>query len=222
MTIDWIRVRERVAALAASPHAAGVFGGHSHRFELEPVLTPDELAEAEAQFGVTLPEDYRGFLLHAGRGGAGPSHGIFPLRRGKDGWRWEGDGADLASLTRLREPFPVRGPDPAALDALLAERPEEEDFEDVDAFDVAYEAWDERLAELLWNEDRTVGAVCLCHHGCAAREWLVVSGPERGTVWSDDRVDEVDLRPRGERTTFGRWYLEWLAEAEEQVRASAR
>ncbi|MFF1560684.1 hypothetical protein [Streptomyces sp. NPDC058279] len=61
----------------------------------------------------------------------------------------------------------------------------------------------------------------LCHLGCAARQWLVVSGPERGRIWNDDRADEVDLAPLldddGRPVTFTRWYLDWLDRAEQQL-----
>ncbi|WP_240489773.1 SMI1/KNR4 family protein [Actinomadura atramentaria] len=220
--IDWENVAARVAALAEHPGAVKVFGAGAHGFVLEPPLSGAELAELEAQLGVGLPEDYRGFLLRAGRGGAGPSYGIFPLRRGPDGWHWEGDGADMTETARLREPFPepVDG-----LAALHAGQPDEEDFPDAESFDAAYEAWRTRLEDVLWTNERTVGAICLCHHGCAQREWLVVSGPERGTVWTDPRADYDDLAPRaaedGGRTTFGAWYLAWLAEAEAEAEAGS-
>ena len=87
------------------------------------------------------------------------------------------------------------------------------------------EAWDERWGRLVWSPDRTVGAVVICHLGCAARQWLVLSGPERGRIWSDDRVDDVDLAPLldgdGQPVTFARWYLDWLGRAEAQVASRA-
>ncbi|GAA4636396.1 hypothetical protein GCM10023196_085960 [Actinoallomurus vinaceus] len=226
--IDWADVRRRVTNLAGAPAAAEVFGYNGHRFVLEPVLRPDELAEVETQLNVVLPEDYREFLLNVGRGGAGPAYGVFPLRRADDGrWHWVGDGADMTALNSLDRPFPVQGPDPAVLDALRAERPEEEDFPVIEDFDVAYEAWEERLVAVLGDEARTMGAICICHLGCARREWLVVSGPERGNIWADDRVDDIDLYPLtdsgsrpddGDRVTFGAWYLEWLEQAEAKAR----
>jgi hypothetical protein len=173
---------------------------------------------------VRLPEEYRAFLLQVGAGGAGPAYGVFPVRRVQGRWRWEGDGADLADLSTLAEPFPERGPDSELLDALLAERPEEENYEDTEDFDDAIEAWDERWEAVLFAPARTAGAIVICHLGCAQREWLVVSGPHRGTIWSDPRADDADLEPlrdaEGKPVTFARWYTDWLDEAERAARQS--
>jgi hypothetical protein len=74
-----------------------------------PALTTDELADLEAYLGVALPEEYRSFLTEVG--GAGPTYGVFPVRREPAGtWRWHGDGADLTSVPLLATPFPVQRP----------------------------------------------------------------------------------------------------------------
>jgi hypothetical protein len=124
----------------------------------------------------------------------------------------------MADLSRLAEPFPDQGPDPKLLDDLLAQRPEEEDFDDIEDFDDAIEAWDERWDAVMFAPERTAGAIVICHLGCALREWLIISGSHRGTIWSDDRADDVDLVPLlnddGKPVTFARWYSDWLEKAE--------
>ncbi|PCG83126.1 SMI1/KNR4 family protein [Streptomyces sp. WZ.A104] len=214
----WVRVRQRVEAAGAGPGGSKVFGASGHKWVVEEPLTQDELAELEAQTGVGLPEEYRAFLLYVGAGGAGPAYGLFPVRRVQDRWRWEGDGADLADLSRLAEPFPAQGPDPKLLDELLAQRPEEEDFDNIEDFDDAIEAWDERWEAVMFAPERTVGAIVISHLGCAQREWLIVSGRHRGTIWSDRRVDDADLVPLldddGMPVKFARWYTDWLETAE--------
>lgn len=204
----WAGVRERVLALA---------GGHF----LGAPLTADELSELEAQIGVALPDEYRGFLRHVGAGG----YAIFGVRRVDGRWRWEGDGACLTELSRLAEPFPAKGPHAGRLAELAAARPDEDDFDDPGAHEAAYDAWAEEWEPLLWSGDRTPGAVCIADLGCALREWIVVSGPERGRIWSDHRADDVDLAPllddKGEPMTFARWYLAWLEETESAESASS-
>ncbi|MEU3631927.1 SMI1/KNR4 family protein [Streptomyces fradiae] len=208
----WAGVRERVLALAKSPGVAEVFGFPRGGRVLEDPLTEAELADLERFCGARLPEEYRDFLLHVGAGGAGPAYGVFPVRRGDDGaWAWHGDGGNMTLPRRLAEPFGGRMT-PEEVEALLADQPDEESYEDVDAFDAAYEAWEERLLATLWSYDHTAGAICLCDLGCAQRQWLAVSGPERGRMWDDARCDHMDLEPLG--VTFAQWYLGWLEEAE--------
>ncbi|MGW4898532.1 SMI1/KNR4 family protein [Kitasatospora sp. NPDC004240] len=219
-TGSWAGVREQVLALAHAPGAREVFGYHGHGFRLAEPLTGAELAELEAQLGVRLPEEYRAFLREVGAGGAGPHYGLFPVVKEDGRWRWEGE-AGLTDPARLAEPFPATPADPARVAALQEVRPDEEDFDDVEDFDTAWEAWDEQWGELMWHDDRTVGAVYLCELGCALRQWLVVSGPESGRIWSDYRADETDLAPlldeAGRPVTFGSWYRDWLAAATAQA-----
>ncbi|MGI5460850.1 SMI1/KNR4 family protein [Streptomyces sp. CA-249302] len=214
----WVGIRQRVEAAGGGPGGDKVFGAPGHKWVLEEPLTQDELAELEAQMGVRLPEEYRTFLLHVGAGGAGPAYGLFPVRREQGRWRWEGDGADMADLSMLSEPFPEQGPDPKLLDDLLAQCPEEEDFDNTEDFDAAMEGWDERWGDVMFAPERTAGAIVICHLGCAQREWLIVSGSHRGTIWSDNRVDDVDLAPLLDDDAmpvgFARWYTEWLEKAE--------
>ena len=212
---EWTGIRERVLELKSAPLDA-VFGARGHAFSLEDPLAPEELAELEGQLGVQLPADYRAFLLEVGAGGAGPSYGVFPVRRLEESWRWFGDGADLADLALVSQPFP--GPIDAELIAeVYSAEPDEDAFEDLDALDAAHEAWEGQELQAIWTPDRTAGAICICHHGCAQREWLVVTGDVQGTIWRDDRPDGGNLTPTtidGEPATFGRWYMQWLREAE--------
>ncbi|WP_437074397.1 SMI1/KNR4 family protein [Streptomyces sp. enrichment culture] len=48
----------------------------------EPVLTPGQIAEVEAQFGVVLPEEYRSFLAELGAGDPGPDRRLTSLLHG--------------------------------------------------------------------------------------------------------------------------------------------
>src|SRR2546430_9677061 len=121
--VDWSGVRLRVTALAGDARAGELFGADGHHFRLRAPLSGRELAEAEAQFGVRLPEQYRDFLRQVGAGGAGPFYGIFSLTKANGAWTWGGDGAELTEVARLAEPLSRPGADPRTQAALPADGP---------------------------------------------------------------------------------------------------
>ncbi|MET8199610.1 SMI1/KNR4 family protein [Micromonospora taraxaci] len=218
-TSDWSDVRERLARLAAAPSADDVFGSLGHGWQLEPPLLAEELAEAERQLQVELPGDYRSFLLEAGRGGAGPAYGLFPMRRVNGLWQWEGDGATLTDLDTLGQPFPhVEAFNPADD---LPEPPDEADYDSVEEFNAAEDEYTEQHDAIVFKPEHSIGLLYLCHLGCALREALVVSGPARGQMWADDTADDGGFSPlRDEDGTpldFTRWYRRWLSESEAKV-----
>ncbi|MFY1691043.1 SMI1/KNR4 family protein [Plantactinospora sp. WMMB782] len=212
--IDWSGVRDQVTALAGTPDGR-VFGADGHGFRLEPPLDPSELAQLEEQLGVQLPGDYRRFLLEVGRGGAGPFYGLFPPRRVAGRWCWVGDGAELTGLDTLAEPFPHTAAGNPATD--LPEPPDESEFGTDEEFTAAETAYWAHYERVMYDPEHSVGAVYLCHLGCAYRHMLVVSGPERGSMWADDSASDGGFSPlagpHGERIGFARWYLDWLDEA---------
>jgi hypothetical protein len=161
------------------------FGSKVHDYIVNPPLPEDAVAQFEAGHRIALPADYRAFVTGVGNGGAGPAYGLFELGK-MDGqvrhtrWR-ENDGF----VGTLAEPFPHAGPWND-----LTGQPIEEDFGPLDYsvendYDRAAEAFERRY----WDPANVNGAIPICHLGCAKRQWLVVTGPEAGHVWGDDRAD---------------------------------
>jgi hypothetical protein len=224
---DWAGVRERVSALREVPSAVEVFGAYGgHQFLLEEPLGADALGELEARLGVRLPEEYRDFLLTVGAGGAGPAYGVFPVRRTDAGeWYWYGHGGHLIALDLMGTPFPERH-STEIVEELEDSRPREAAFGTEAEYEAAHSAYLDRVVDVLWAPDRTAGAICLCHEGCDMRVWLVVSGAERGRMFSDLRCDDVDLAPiigsDGQAVTFRQWYLKWLEKAETECGVGPR
>jgi SMI1 / KNR4 family (SUKH-1) len=210
-------IRDALAALRASPQPLDVFGSQAHRFRIHPPLSEEAVREFEQAHRVTLPAEYRGFLIHVGNGGAGPAYGLFKLAEMDDGhghapWR-----EDNGFIGVLSKPFPhtepwndLSGEPEEDLERDMAEDPEYEE---------AYNMWEKDY----WSPANVNGAVPICHLGCAYRQWLVVTGPEAGNVWCDDRVDKAGLRPLEqpgrERVSFLQWYQSWLDEALAQLGA---
>jgi hypothetical protein len=69
----------------------------------------------------------------------------------------------------------------------------------------------------------TAGAICLSHKGCGFFIWLVVTGPESGTLWTDLRAADGTLEPLSagpRRVDFSSWYLDWLSRAAGQAHSA--
>lgn len=186
---------------------SAVFGSSTHGFKLKPTLSEGVVAEFELRHGVRLPEDYRQFITRIGSGGAGPYYGLFQFGQMDDGhdfrdWQ-EGDG--FVGFLGDKFPHSDSWNDLAGEpDESLADSDEDEYWRQVEVFEGRYFA-------------ALDGAIPICHLGCALRHWLVITGPEAGNVWADDRADRGGLSPiinseRG-RTTFFEWYRAWLDEA---------
>lgn len=55
------------------------FGVEAHNYELNSPISDKKLRELEKKFKISLPEEYRSFLLNVGNGGAGPSYGLYSI-----------------------------------------------------------------------------------------------------------------------------------------------
>lgn len=194
------RVREGLADLRKrDPKGRIVFGASSHLYRLcEPVVESD-LCAFEATNEILLPAEYRTFLAELGSGGAGPYYSIFKLGEmdDADGLKPWTQGGLVGVLGRH---FPHR--DRWNLSESELERLYESDD-------------DEEILRTYWIA--VDGALPICHHGCALRDWLVVSGPEAGYVWHDATAEyggwSPCARPDGRRMTFADWYLDWFDKA---------
>lgn len=57
-----------------------LFGANKHKYCWNMPASLEEVERFEQKLGISLPEDYRNFLLQAGNGGAGPFYGLFSLK----------------------------------------------------------------------------------------------------------------------------------------------
>jgi hypothetical protein len=145
--------------------------------------------------------------LNVGDGGPGPYYGVFRLGKMDDGYE-ESEWKEGEFVGTLRDCWPHQQPWNLPYEALTLP------FGlSLDAREIAREEIDKKY----WDEALVAGAFPICHHGCALRDWLVITGPEAGQVWHDERVDQGGLRPyespAGRRLTFTEWYLDWLDDA---------
>ncbi|MBD0709095.1 MULTISPECIES: hypothetical protein [unclassified Streptomyces] len=212
----WVGVRDRVLRLAEHPEAGEVFGVLGHGFRLGTVMDEAQLRALEADLGVGLPAQYRGFLLQVGAGGAGPHYGLVTPSLGDDGWQWRGIGLALSTQPTTAEyagrPFKAE-----ALrddfDAFGAQEPEAESFATDEEFFHAHTAWMARYEEL--HDAQGAGAVFLSEQGCGYTSLLVMTGPYRGAIWEDLRPMDRGIEPTGH--DFAHWYRSWLERTERQL-----
>ena len=238
-------IRAKLARLRERDSRHAIFGSETHRYALGRCSTDDQIRAVEEEYGIRFPEGYRHFLLHMGNGGAGPGYGLLTLQASVRDRR----GGHLA------QPFPAmfvappsdadeerggaEGRDaPDDLDPLWQDsrRPDArcEWVRDIrererDALSLSGDAGAEEVGT--WDaEGRRSGAVEVAHYGCGIMAVLVVSGPERGTIWIDDPNSSFgcDLYPIGrggwmgqagweriaahpeKRLDFLSWYDDWL------------
>lgn len=202
---------DKLAQLREADRDFGVFGSEQHHYRLGPCLTEKQIQQFEQRHRITLPQEYRAFLLHVGNGGAGPYYGLLPLESSVVSE--EGD-----FLTR---PFPYsnwwNGMTPPNWWNVVSEQREPAQF-------------DPFREEEYFADIHVQGALRLAHEGCGYYRLLVVSGPERGHIWSDERAGDggifplpyqsgsyyvegfylIPVEPHSPRVTFSQWYLEWL------------
>lgn len=163
---------------------------HHHK-PLSPI-TASELQQFERGFHITLPEDYRQFLLQVTNGGIGPAAGLIPLAQAVDYFRQH-----AGYETILSTPFPHT-----------------EEYHQEDEPEVC-RAEQLNASKQMDNETfyRTLdffhaGTLDVADLGSGYYIKLVVTGPSRGTVWKDFSAVDEGMHPLD--MTFLDWYERWL------------
>lgn len=177
---------------------AGYVGSH-----LMPCISEIEVRDFEERHSILLPPEYRYFLTIVGNG----CDELFKLGEMDDGHsfrRWaENDGfvGTLGKPFNYTEAFNDLSGQP------LYEEGRENDPDWLDDYDRKRQIFDEQYFRPL------DGAFPISQLGCAIREWLVVTGSERGNVWYDDRANLEGIRPHrgssGGRLSFLEWCKGW-------------
>ncbi|MEW2161251.1 SMI1/KNR4 family protein [Streptomyces sp. NPDC007189] len=208
-------VRERVIAVEeAERRARG--RGPSRYPTFEPVLTPAEIAEVEAQFGVALPDEYRTFLAEVGAGGPGAGIRAHVVGRidGKSGLVWEND-EDHPWLLDPSGPF-VETEDWAdqQIATLCAAGYEPTTRDEDDDYLGGYRKVFGDAGDDDWFLEHGRGAIPISDNGCGMTGWLIIVGPHRGRLRDRDCAVNPPFDANGNRHTFRSWYLEWLEQHE--------
>ena len=202
------KLKEKFNQLASSDKHGDVLGSEVHRYQLNPCISEAKLQAFEQKYQMTLPGDYRNFLLSIGNGGAGPGYGLFGIGYQSEMTRiLQQEGEDF-----LCQIFPG--------DDLLDE--DDDDFEDED---------EDFEDEDIDSENYLIqGTIPIAHYGTGIYAQLVITGNQRGNVWISDRANEGEIYPaspnfccmfHGEdddcdseeedrALSFYQWYDDWL------------
>ena len=157
------------------------FGSEAHKFNSQ--LVPKSAVEGfESTYSITLPEEYRAFLLEVGIG-AGPYYGLQKLGVGWvcDEETEEGEKTWLSS--------------PCLIEPLMCEG-------------VGHTGWDDALEKQGHPWERHYqGIMEIVSQGCTYLSGLVVTGPYRGHILGLDMDRQT---PHFDNSSFLGWYETWL------------
>ncbi|MEK3788416.1 SMI1/KNR4 family protein [Paenibacillus sp. FSL K6-1230] len=189
------RISSKLHQLRQADTELAVFGADCHDYELDPVKTPEEIRQLESDWNVSLPEDYKAFLMEIGAGGAGPYYG---LEKPEEGIYVDLDYKDLPNDISGEFPYTETW------------NPEVDWFEDdVDEDESA--AKDEEY----FSDRHSAGMLRISNFGCGVTMNLIVNGNSYGEIWVDDRGNSGGIYPdqyfgNKDRLNFLDWYELWL------------
>ena len=212
--MGWSGVRDRVIAVVEAERRTRGRGPFPHEL-FEPVLTAEEIAEVEAQYGVDLPDEYRSFLAEVGAGGPGPALELTSLRRIKGRWGWVWDDDEFSpGILDPTGPFIETQEWAAQQVATLRAAGHEPIPRDDDDYLDDYMTVFGDTGDIVLSLQRARGAIQISDNGCGMTSWLIMVGPHHGELRHRDCAFnppfEVHVDMRGNRHTFRTWYLEWL------------
>lgn len=181
-------IRDGLAALRVRDRERAAFGAalpYGHDYREQPRLDDREIDALTSALGVALPRELEAFLRHVHAGGSGPGYGFFVV-------------APRAASGRDARPFPY-DQDAAAASIRTLQGSDRND------------GWLELVEDPEDGEDWPPGPgfIPIAHHGCGVFDVLVLSGEERGHVWTCD-MKWAPVHDRGGPLGFLAWYERWL------------
>lgn len=203
------RIKTKFRELKTMDEKLHIFGANVHKYHLNPVLDSHEISDFESKYQVTLPPDYKAFLLNFANGGAGPYYGVEAFENVLFD---DLDYKRADSLLNPSLPFPHSKAWNEVFEASVDPDENEEEYER------QYEIFSQHLMD---------GSIAICNYGCGVSLHLIVNGDEYGQIWTDDRGSDAGIYPSYElgnqmRISFLDWYELWLdnsiAELKEEMK----
>lgn len=216
-----LQLKKKLNQLAILDATFEVFGSESHQYHLNPCSQDADIQIFEAKHNITLPSEYRQFLLEVGNGGAGPGYGLYSI-----------PGLSSASAIAAT-PYQVN------YEILSQPFMLTEAWNDLDLII-------KNTAGMVINNDAYLdnkfiqGTLTMANYGCGMYALLVITGEQQGKIWIDDRTndsgiypasgnfchyfhdaDHEDFQPDSDEEqplSFYDWYEDWLNRSLYQIR----
>ncbi|MEH1846177.1 MAG: SMI1/KNR4 family protein [Nostoc sp.] len=219
-----LQLKEKLTQLAILDATFEVFGSESHRYQFKPCLSNKDIQAFESRYNITLPSEYRNFLLEVGNGGAGPGYGLSGL-----------SGIEFKDVTPeklyqendeiLSRPFPFTAA-----------------WNDLDLI-VMNNTGFVAKSDAYFDDKLIQGTLTITNYGCGIYAMLVITGEQSGKIWIDDRTNDNGIYPASlsfchafhdtnsddfhqdsdeeQPLYFYEWYEDWLNRSLDQIRQSS-
>lgn len=199
MTEQLQRISQKLTVLKAADTHLRLFGASTHLYRLSSPVPEEELQHFEALHNITLPTEYRSFLMEIGECGAGPYYGLLSLSSTLYN--------DIDRGSVLIDPS-------KEFTFTEAWNSDYEPIADEEENHKLYKAWEQDYFDPKWAS----GMLRISNFGCGVSINIVVNGAEHGNIWVDDRCNDGGIYPdphfgKQGRITFTNWYEAWLDEA---------
>jgi len=188
------RIQQKLAQAKAADKDLEVFGASSHKYHLNPPVSEAEVLAFEEKYGISLPEDYRAFMLTIGDAKAkksdfiaGPYFGLYAFGTSVDSLLYEKIETYLKAPCNLSPDMTQEEWETLSDPLLFSEEEEEEDD-------------DKYFAE---RAKVFGGLLPLGSQGCTYEHALVLNGKYAG------RVVNVDLDLAQPKFAFETNFLDW-------------
>lgn len=186
-------IEHKLSVLRSVDSTFKVFGSEHHKYELGRTITENEIIAFEQKHRISLPFDYRSFILRFGDAACGPFYGLLTIEKGVYDLPQNIRDSDIIMLSN-----PFRFISPWNRESIIG---------DVDFQEDEYD-------DVKWCD----GMLRICHAGCGHFINIVVTGTEYGNIWHDGRASDEGIFPlsfgdKGQKYSFLDWYINWLDSA---------
>ncbi|MEH1941356.1 MAG: SMI1/KNR4 family protein [Nostoc sp.] len=219
-----LQLKKKLTQLAILDATFEVFGSESHQYQFKPCLSNQDIQVFESRYNITLPSEYRNFLLEVGNGGAGPGYGLCGL----SGIEYE----EVIPEKLYQENYEILSKPFSLIKA----------WNDLDLIAKNNTAFVNN-GDAYFDDKFIQGTLTITNYGCGIYAMLVITGEQSGKIWIDDRTNENGIYPASltfchafhdtnsddfhldsheeKALSFYDWYEDWLNRSLDQIRQSS-